>query len=73
MTLTPDTITDAQIRELLMLFVRESRSPKPRVWRAAVCGYETCREALGERPVPQRVCRRARARCAEILNTRSSR
>lgn len=64
------TITDEQIRELLMLFVRESRSPKPRVCYAAVRGYETCRKALGERPVSSRVRRRARVRCAEIFSAR---
>jgi hypothetical protein len=69
---TAATITDEQIRELLMLFVRESCSPKSRVCCAAVRGYETCRKALRERPVSQRLHRRARARCAEILNARSA-
>lgn len=68
---TANTITDAQIHTLLMLFVRESCSPKPCVCYTAVRGYETCCKALRKRPVTQRSYRRARVRCAEILNVRS--
>ena len=69
---TAATITDDQIHALLMLFVREACSPKPRVCYAAVRGYETCCKALGKRSVSQRLHRRARARCAEILTLRST-
>jgi hypothetical protein len=67
---TATTITDDQLHELLMLFVRESCSPKPRVCYAAVRGYETCCKALGKRPVSQHIHRRARTRCAELYNAR---
>lgn len=72
---TTNTITDDQIRELRLRYIRDSCSPQPRVCARAIHGFTICSRALGVavpwnmRQISQRMRRAARKRCADIINT----
>jgi hypothetical protein len=73
--LTADTITDEQIRELLLGYLYNG-TPTPDSYAVDVCDQALGRQSRYRQPDP--ACkpdaasiRRARARCAEILNARA--
>ncbi len=73
--ITVDTITDEQIRELREQLYREDQHPGVAVYRAISTALFDPSWGFGPRYLREQLMRErreARARCAEILNTRNA-